>query len=138
MTDQEIKNAFDNLLLPKTEKETYQLKGQVLAMKFLGEIDEEMARQKMKKKELASQIGTSASYITQLFRGDKKPTWEILARMAEVLNMDFYVTTKEKHVRSHFARTLEMNGEWFFLHYDSAPKASYNVEIAKDQFALAV
>ncbi|MGB3183023.1 MAG: helix-turn-helix transcriptional regulator [Cyclobacteriaceae bacterium] len=138
MTDQNIKTSFEDLLKPESEQEQYILKGQVLAMKFLGEIDEAMARQKLKKKELAKLVGTSPSYITQLFRGDRKPNWEMLVKMAEALNIEFHVTTREKYQRSQHIRIPEINGEWVYLNYDHVPKSSYDIKTGNDQFALAV
>ena len=73
------------------------LEAEVLAMTFLGEVDEEMERKNINKKQLAGLINTSSSYITQLFTGNRRPNFEILAKMADALDMEFVVTTKSKY-----------------------------------------
>ena len=75
-----------------TEEDSIEINASVLALQFLGLVDEKMKETGMKKKELADQIGTSVSYLTQLFRGDQKPSWEVLAKMSIVLGLEFRVT----------------------------------------------
>ena len=43
---------------------------------------------------MAEKIGTSASFITQLFSGDRKPNWSILAKMSLELDLYFKVSTE--------------------------------------------
>ena len=43
----------------------------------------------MSKKDLATAIGTSASYITQLFRGNKMINLEMLAKIQQALEIDY-------------------------------------------------
>lgn len=134
-----IQNAFSQLLTPATEEDKYALKGQVLALKFLSEIDEAMASRKMKKKELAKKVGTSASYITQLFMGDRKPNWEILAKMADALDIDFYVTTKEKHLQQRYSPRGDQYGMWVYKKHVENAQADYpEVDANSDMTALAV
>lgn len=54
-----------------------------------------MKDQNISKKELAQNVGTSASFITQLFRGDRRPNWSMLAKMSHVLKLEFKVMTDE-------------------------------------------
>lgn len=49
----------------------------------------------MSKKLLAEKVNTSASYITQLFRGDSLPNFNILAKMQRVLGLKFEIKGKE-------------------------------------------
>lgn len=91
-----MENTFQpqwrNLLNEMTEEESIEIKASVLALQFLGLVDEKMKQTGITKKELADQIGTSAAYLTQLFRGDRKPSWEILAKMSLVLGLDFQIS----------------------------------------------
>jgi transcriptional regulator with XRE-family HTH domain len=75
-----------------TEEKSIEIKASVLALQFLGLVDVRMNKMDITKKELADLIGTSVSYLTQLFRGDRKPSWEILAKMSLVLGLEFKVT----------------------------------------------
>jgi transcriptional regulator with XRE-family HTH domain len=74
-----------------TEDESVKMKAGVLALQFLGLVGEKMKERGMTKKELADQLGTSVSYLTQLLRGDQKPSWEILAKMSLVVGLKFKI-----------------------------------------------
>lgn len=80
-----------NLLQDMTEEESIEIKASVLALQFLGLVDEKMKEKGITKKELADEIGTSVSHLTQLLRGDRKPSWEILAMMSLALGLEFKV-----------------------------------------------
>ena len=90
-----IKNEWDNLFNEISYEDRVSSLADVLALQFLGLVDRKMELEKISKKELAEKIGTSASFITQLFRGDKKPSWNILAKMSMELGLDFKVMTNE-------------------------------------------
>jgi transcriptional regulator with XRE-family HTH domain len=94
MTDS-IKKEWDILFEGTSYEDQIASKADLLALQFLGLVDQKMEQEKISKKELAKKIGTSASFITQLFRGDRKPNWNILAKMSLELNLDFKVLTEE-------------------------------------------
>jgi transcriptional regulator with XRE-family HTH domain len=94
MTDS-IKNEWENLFNEISYEDRVSSLADILALQFLGLVDRKMELEKISKKELAEKIGTSASFITQLFRGDKKPNWNILARMSMELGLEFKVMTEE-------------------------------------------
>ncbi|UZD24360.1 helix-turn-helix domain-containing protein [Algoriphagus halophytocola] len=91
-----IKNEWDALINEMSYEDQVASKADVLALQFLGVVDQKMEEINMTKKELAAKIGTSASFITQLFRGDRKPNWNILAKMSLELDLDFKVFTEEQ------------------------------------------
>lgn len=82
-------------LLAMSPNEKIEHDAQILIFQFLGRIDQAMKDQNISKKKLAQNVGTSASFITQLFRGDRKPNWSMLAKMSQVLNLEFKVMTDE-------------------------------------------
>jgi len=90
-----IKNEWDALMKEMSYEDQVTSKADLFALQFLGLVDQKMESLKMNKKELAEKIGTSASFITQLFRGDRKPTWNILAKMSLELDLNFKVFTEE-------------------------------------------
>ncbi|HPQ35750.1 MAG TPA: helix-turn-helix transcriptional regulator [Tenuifilaceae bacterium] len=96
MKPNEIKSKFDELLNSITPEEQIEHEAQLLAFKFLSIIDAKMEEQSISKKALAKKIGTSQSFITQLFRGDKKPNWTILAKMQKELDLLFTVSTNDE------------------------------------------
>ena len=87
-----IQTELKNLLNEISEKDSIEINASVLALQFLGLVDEKMKETGMSKKELADRIGTSVSYLTQLFRGNRKPSWEILAKMSLVLGLEFKIS----------------------------------------------
>jgi len=91
-----IQEEFSNLLNPENKEQELDFKTHSLVLKFMSEIDEEMERQGIKKKDLAAKTGTSASYITQVFTATRLPNHAFIVRMADALGIDFEVTTKEK------------------------------------------
>lgn len=90
-----IKKEWDTLFNTMSKEDLVSSKADLLAMQFLGLVDQKMEQENISKKELALRIGTSASFITQLFRGDRKPNWNILAKMSMELRLEFEVITKE-------------------------------------------
>ena len=90
-----IKNEWENLFNEISHEDRVSSLADVLALQFLGLVDRKMELEKISKKELAKKIGTSASFITQLFRGDKKPSWNILAKMSIELGLEFKIMTDE-------------------------------------------
>jgi len=91
-----IQDAFSDLLKHDSKEQELEFKTHSLVLKFMSEIDEEMERQGIKKKDLAAKTGTSASYITQVFSAARLPNHAFIIRMADALGIDFEVTTKKK------------------------------------------
>lgn len=94
MKSEEILNAFKQLTSFRSDDERIEYDAQELAFSFLSAIDKEMAAKKISKKNLADSIGTSASYITQLFRGDRMPNFTNLAKMKNALELEFEIKVK--------------------------------------------
>ncbi|MBL0912098.1 MAG: helix-turn-helix transcriptional regulator [Bacteroidia bacterium] len=74
-------------------------RAEMLSFRFISEIDRLMERDDMSKKELAALLGTSASYITQLFKGDKLLNMEILARIELVFKVQFGIEARRIQAR---------------------------------------
>ncbi|TVR42498.1 MAG: XRE family transcriptional regulator [Cryomorphaceae bacterium] len=91
-TSGNIKELFENSFNELSAEEKTEHNAGILAMKFLGLVDAEMEARHISKKELSQKVGTSASFITQLFMGDRKPSWNMLARMQDALGLEFEVT----------------------------------------------
>ncbi|WP_114752011.1 helix-turn-helix domain-containing protein [Pleomorphovibrio marinus] len=89
-----IKKEWDALFGTMSQEDLVSSKADLLAMQFLGLVDQKMEQENISKKDLAQKIGTSASFITQLFRGDRKPNWNILAKMSLELGIEFKVMTE--------------------------------------------
>jgi DNA-binding XRE family transcriptional regulator len=87
-----FQTGWSKVLNELTEEESIEIKANVLALQFLGLVDARMNEMGMTKKELADLIGTSVSYLTQLFRGDRKPSWEILAKISLAMGLEFQIS----------------------------------------------
>lgn len=102
-----IQTGWSKVLNEITEEESLEIKASVLALQFLGLVDKKMKDTGLTKKEMADSIGTSSSFLTQLFRGDRKPSWEILAKMSLVLGLEFKVVSEEPKVKKPKFRNVE-------------------------------
>ena len=92
----EIRKAFNDLLTFADEHEEVEHEAAMIMFQFLSEIAKVMEDKKISKKNLAEIIGTSPSYITQLFRGDKLVNFKTLAKIQKGLDMKFEVKIKKK------------------------------------------
>jgi transcriptional regulator with XRE-family HTH domain len=93
----EIKRLYTSNFLrnKKTPNEVKHL-AQMLMYRFLSEIEKITDERKIVRKELAKQIGVSASYLTQLYRGVKPLNIETLAKIELVLDFRFDIKAIEK------------------------------------------
>ena len=93
----EIKSLYTSNFLSnkKTPNEVRHL-AQMLMYRFLSEIEKITDERKIVRKELAKQIGVSASYLTQLYRGVKPLNIETLAKIELVLDFRFDIKAIEK------------------------------------------
>ena len=131
-TPNDIKKAFEKLFNTITPEEQIEHDAQLLAFSFLSIIDKEMEEKKMTRKELAEKTGTSQAYITQLFRGNRKPNLNILARIQKALEIEFNVTTKdavENRIIESISNAHKIWVQEGCYNFDKRRKLSGNFEI---------
>lgn len=87
----DIQNEFDSIFNFENKEDKWEVDAKLLASRFLSIIQIELDKNNGNRKELAEAIGTSASYITQLFRGNKFPNFLTLAKMKDALNIEFNI-----------------------------------------------
>ena len=75
----------------KSFEEEVEFEMQMLALTFLSEIEKECEKQNILRKDLAKKIGTSASYLTQIFRSNKTPNLRILTALGLAVGKKFNV-----------------------------------------------
>lgn len=90
-----IQKAFQDLLEPASREEKLEMETLMLSTKFLSEIERVCQNNKILKKELAGMIGTSPSFITQLFRGSKIVNLETIAKIQLELGISFDIKLAE-------------------------------------------
>ena len=88
-----VAKGFESLF-DFSEKDQNELDALWIAAQFLSIIKDEMSLQKITRKELALRIGTSASWLTQVFRGDKLPNLETIANLQNALKIEFAIRQK--------------------------------------------
>lgn len=90
-----ISKDFGNLFSFDNEKEELDHEAHMIMFRFLSELEEfHDSAKNLKKNELASKLGVSPSYITQLFKGDKLLNFTMLAKIQKAFNITFEVRAK--------------------------------------------
>jgi transcriptional regulator with XRE-family HTH domain len=98
---------------------------QMLMFGFLSEIEKFSALKGFTRKELAKRIGTSPSYLTQVWRGDKPLNFVTIARFQQVLNITFQIASvssteeinvnDEKEWYNQIKKFYSEGGHWVFV-----------------------
>lgn len=90
----QVEPGFQSLFSFKNKKEKLEHDAKMIMFRFISEIEKLNQEKPMKKKDLAKALGTSASYITQLYRGDKLINLTTLAKLQDVYNLTFEIKAK--------------------------------------------
>lgn len=94
LNNMKINPEYETLFSFESEKEKIEHNAQMISYRILSEVEKVCEEKKIKKKTLAEMVGTSRSYITQLFRGTKQVNTDILARFEEALDISFQIKVK--------------------------------------------
>ena len=92
MSDKQIVKGFNDLENQLTEEERLNNDASLLMFWFLSIVEERCKSLGWTRAKLAQEIGTSPSYITQLFRGDKLVNMLTLAKMQRALGIGFEIS----------------------------------------------
>lgn len=87
--------GFESLFAHKSEEEALEHEARMIMARFLSEMEKVASEKKLKKADIAKAIGTSASFITQLYRGDKLINLTTLAKLQVAYDFTFEVKAKE-------------------------------------------
>lgn len=93
-SSEDIRKAFQKLF-EKTPEEQIEHRALMLSYIFLSEVEKTSARKGWTRKKLAAEIGTSPSYLTQLFRGDRLLNFKTIAKIEQALGIRFTLRTEE-------------------------------------------
>src|SRR5690625_2569316 len=85
---EEIRNEFQKLS-EKSHEEKVEHRAQMLSYIFLSEAQKAMDRKGWTRKQLADEIGTSANYLTQIFRGDRILNFKMVAKIEYALDLKY-------------------------------------------------
>lgn len=92
----ETVNFFKDFFTPQNEEEQLLINAHTLAGYFLVEIENILISQKINQKELADKIGTSPSYLSQVFHGDRLINFKTLAKIENALGIKFKINAETK------------------------------------------
>ncbi|MEI6143036.1 MAG: helix-turn-helix transcriptional regulator [Mariniphaga sp.] len=125
--NEEIKSHYDQLFGQMTEQDKLENQASLLMFRFLSIIETKREEFGWSRKELAEKIGTSASYITQLFRGDKLVNMITLVKFQNVLGIEFDIDMQRSYEETvkDFSKITDAQGFWVYHkfgvpNYDSA------------------
>jgi ribosome-binding protein aMBF1 (putative translation factor) len=93
---EDVQQAFNSLFTHEDKKDEVKHRAHMLMFRFLSEVERVAEERKLKKKDIAKMIGTSPSYVTQLFRGDKLINMETLAKFEKELDIKFEIRIRQK------------------------------------------
>ena len=96
----ELKARFDKIMAFESNEDQLEHESKILMFKFLSLIEHEMEKSEMSKKELAELLNTSASYITQIFRGQKTINLLTLAKLQQIFGIEFKIIGQKVHENS--------------------------------------
>lgn len=123
----DIAPGFESLFTLKNKAEELEHEAKMIMFRFISELEKMNSEKPLKKKELAKAIGTSASYITQLYQGDKLVNLLTLAKIQDVYDITFEIKAKvnsenySAEVSATFDpskvknRMNDENGIWIFI-----------------------
>lgn len=89
-----VQQEYKDLFKFDSKEDELEHKAQMLSYRFLSEVEKECDKRKISRAELAEMVGTSRSYITQLFRGSKRVNMGVLAKFEYALNITFNIKAK--------------------------------------------
>jgi transcriptional regulator with XRE-family HTH domain len=89
-----INPTYENLFSFDNAADKLEHDAQMISFRVLSEVEKICIHKSINKKKLAEMVGTSSSYITQLFRGTKSINTQIMAKFEEVLDMSFEIRVK--------------------------------------------
>lgn len=121
---------FENLFSFKSKKEEIEHEAKMIMFRFLSELEKINSEKPIKKKELAQALKTSASYITQLYQGDKLINLLTLAKVQEAYNITFDI--KAKHNTENYKEEIEQSYNSFFTKNKMADEDGYWLFVSKN------
>ena len=125
MTNNEIQETFDQLFDQLSEKDKLENDANLLMFRFLSIIEDKCEALGINRKQLAQKVGTSASYITQLYQGDKLVNMVTLAKFQKALDIDFEIIEKKSYEEKVKDYSPVSDGKGFWV-YRKFFKPDYN------------
>jgi transcriptional regulator with XRE-family HTH domain len=116
-----IVNSFNALFNHLSEKEKLDNEAKLIMFRFLDVVERKREKLGWTRKQFAEKLGTSASYITQLLRGDKLINMTMLAKMQQVMDFHFEILEQNPYAEQtiHFnIPKVGKQGFWMFRNFN--------------------
>jgi ribosome-binding protein aMBF1 (putative translation factor) len=117
---EEIQSAFDQMFNNLSEEDLLDIDAKILMFRFLSLIDAKREELGWSRKDLALQIKTSPSFISQLFQGDKLINFTTLAKIQRAMGLEFEITQKRTYAGKvlPYAPRIEGGKAWNYMSID--------------------
>jgi len=96
LNESDIKLKFEEIFSFKNNEEVIEFREAALHLRIIDELIAVLETRNWNQAKLANELGTSKSYITQLFNGNKLINLKLLAKLEKILNIEFRV---ECHIK---------------------------------------
>ena len=105
-----VKTSWDDILKFKDRKEQMEHHADMLSLKIALDIKRYLEDNEISYKDLAARMGTSAAYITQVLRGDKRINMLFLARLISALGIDlsFNIAAGKESAKNELDKAFKM------------------------------
>ena len=120
LNDDKIFNAFNEIFDNISEKDKLDNEAKLIMFRFLDIVERKREELGWSRKELAKKVGTSASYVTQLMRGDKLINMLTLAKMQKALDIKFDVSEiipYEEQTEDKKPPVADGEGVWIYKNF---------------------
>jgi transcriptional regulator with XRE-family HTH domain len=94
---EDIIKSFNTLFDNLSEQDILDNEAKLIMFRFLDIVERKREEMGWTRKQLAEQIGTSASYVTQLYRGDKLANIPLIAKIQMKLGIHFEISERESY-----------------------------------------
>lgn len=124
-TNKELQDTFNQLFDQLSEQDKLENDANLLMFRFLSIIEDKCEALGLNRKQLAQKVGTSPSYITQLYQGDKLVNMITLAKFQKALDLEFEVIEKKSYEEKvkDYSPIGDGKGFWVYRKFD---KPDYN------------
>lgn len=115
---------FNDLATRITPEEQLEIEGLLLGQAFLTHIHDVMEEEGITRKDLAVQMNTSPSFLTQLFRGDRPLSDRNKALMARILGVKWEISA---------VRSSKLHAKTKGLNAAAEPPAKYRRTVVRER-----
>lgn len=102
----DVAKGFETLFEFDLKEAELEHEAKMIMFRFLSELERLHENQPLAKKSIAESIGTSPSFITQIFQGDKLINLMTLAKLQEAYNFTFEIKAVPKAELKFSQQTL--------------------------------